>query len=88
MVSYIKENNLEEYLEKLHKKIKEYFGDRKQYLFVQYNPEVKNERMLWVDIEIKELSVSRVREIMEKFEDEWYLDNLKNGVGVDTLFID
>lgn len=79
---FIKENNLQEYLKTANKKIKDYFGDKKQYLSVHYDPEIPNYEMLWIDIDCTDLTVKKARGIFKKFKWDWLLDNINENVGM------
>lgn len=58
------------------KKLREYFGEHRHIRFESSDDE------LWVYICVADLDVPEARAIMGKFNEEWYLDRMKNDLRV------
>ena len=66
-------------LEEIPNRISQYFGDnQKLTLTVSYEPEFPNSSELWVEV-LTELSAKEARPILDKFDEEWWLDNMDRG---------
>ena len=66
-------------LEEIPNRISRYFGDnQKLTLTVSYEPEFPNSSELWVEV-LTELSAKEARPILDKFDEEWWLDNMDRG---------
>jgi len=67
-------------LEEIPNKIYQYFGNsQKLALQVLYEPDSPDSSELWILV-LTELSAKEARSIMDKFDDDWWLENLSRAV--------
>ncbi|HSK73193.1 MAG TPA: hypothetical protein VK892_15955 [Pyrinomonadaceae bacterium] len=63
-------------LEEIPRQISKYFGsDQRLVLKVSYQPDYPDSAELWVDI-LTELSANEALPLLDKFDEEWWLENL------------
>ena len=68
-------------LEEIPNKIYEYFGNnQKLSLKISHEPDFPQSSELWVSI-LTELSAKEALSILEKFDEEWWLENMDKSAG-------
>jgi hypothetical protein len=89
--SFISKNRfLISLLEEIPNKIFQYFGNEQKFaLEVFYEPDFPQSSELWVSV-LTELSAEEARSIMDKFDEDWWLDNIdrakcKLNIGIDYV---